>query len=103
MDRQRSKPLQKISTSRRTKEINMPPENDNQTFGVAVGRIQGDMIHVLSTKRDKDNAKEEYRKLDDRITAVERFMWRFAGVVRYSLLYSSVFTPALWLLGNSNG
>ena len=79
----------------------MPPENDNQTFGVAVGRIQGDMIHVLSALNEiKITQKEEYRKLDGRITAVERFMWRFAGVVGvFTFMFPFVFTLALWMMG----
>ena len=79
----------------------MPQENDNHTFGVAVGRIQGDMIHVLAALNEiKTTQKEEYRKLDNRITAVERFMWRFAGVVGVlTFVFPFLFTLALWLLG----
>lgn len=75
----------------------MPPETDQQNFGVAVGRIQSDVMHILSTLVEmKENQKKEYEKLDGRITAVERFMWRFAGVVS---LFPFVFTFVLWLVG----
>lgn len=74
----------------------MPPENEQQNFGVAVGRIQSDLMHVLTTLTEmKNTQKEEYGKLDDRITALEKFMWKFVGVVS---LFPFVLTLVLWAL-----
>lgn len=80
----------------------MPPDtSDQQHFAVAVGRIQSDVMHILSTLTEmKENQTKEYEKLDNRITAVERFMWRFAGVVS---LFPFVFTLAMWLFGYFGG
>lgn len=75
----------------------MPPETEQHNLGVAVGRIEGGMSHVIAELKDmKITQKDEYIKLDLRITAVERFMWRFAGVVT---LFPFAFTLLLWWLG----
>ena len=72
----------------------MPPENEQQNFGVAVGRIQSDLMHVLSTLNEiKNTQREEYSKLDSRITALEKFMWKFVGIVS---LFPFVLTLVLW-------
>jgi hypothetical protein len=77
-------------------ENSMSSASEEQQFGVAVGRIQSDVMHVLVTLTDmKATQVREYGKLDERITNVEKFMWRIAGLVG---VFPFVFTAILWVL-----
>ncbi len=78
------------------------------TFGVALGEIRSDVKHLIVAvnqsredhKEHKNEIKEALNSQDKRITRVEQFQWKMAGIIGF---LSVVIPIALTVLLKSNG
>ena len=52
-------------------------EKHESDLAFMLGRIQGDVKHILQAMTRNQS---QFDRVDQRITAVERFMWKVAGI-----------------------
>lgn len=83
-------------------------ETNKDAYGVAVGEIRSDVKHLIAAvqqsredhREHKNEIKEALNSQDKRITRVEQFQWKMAGVIGF---LSVVIPIAITVLLKSNG
>ena len=83
-------------------------ETNKDAYGVALGEIRSDVKHLIVAvnqsredhKEHKNEIKEALNSQDKRITRVEQFQWKMAGIIGF---LSVVIPIALTVLLKSNG
>jgi hypothetical protein len=86
----------------------MTQPDNKDTYGVALGEIRSDVKHLIvavnqsreDQKEHKTEIKEALNSQDKRITRVEQFQWKMAGIIGF---LSVVIPIALTVLLKSNG
>lgn len=83
-------------------------DNNKDAYGVALGEIRSDVKHLIAAvnqsredhREHKNEIKEALNSQDKRITRVEQFQWKMAGIIGF---LATVIPIALTVLLKSNG
>lgn len=84
------------------------PHDNKDAYGVALGEIRSDVKHLIAAvhqsredhREHKNEIKEALNSQDKRITRVEQFQWKMAGIIG---VVSFVIPIAVTVLLKSNG